>query len=72
MVYLTMDSPPLPRLPLLVRKIFGGFEDLASPMRHSDSSQIAGARLPLHNAMQSGVLSGNISIPEEFLSFPLI
>ena len=69
---LATGSPPLPRLPLLVWKISGGFKESASPTPRSGSSPIAGVRLPLRDMTPPGALSGNTSIPGEFLSFPSI
>ena len=69
---LATGSPPLPRLPLLVWKISGGSEESASPTPRSGSSPIAGVRLPLRDMTPPGALSGNTSIPGEFLSFPSI
>ena len=69
---LTSGRPPLPRLPLLAWKLFGG--STASTSRTPPSPTLAadGEDRRLDGMIECGSVSTIFSIPEDFLSIPSI
>ena len=67
---LSTGESPLPHLPLLVWRIFGGSTASASPMPPSVSSVTAGGVLLPNDTTPRGDRSKTFSLPGDFLSIP--
>ena len=67
---LSTGEQPLPHLPLLAWRIFGGSTASASPMLPSVSSATAGGHRHLRDTTPRGIASATFSLPDAFLSIP--